>query len=97
MDQIAMSKARKSLQQMAAASSNNGAGWECPGCGCRDLRGEGNSSVESTRNPKGELVIRRKRICRHCRKYGVTTEETIVPAGYKLKVVPDDEEEVEAA
>lgn len=68
-----------------------GGNWSCPHCGCSDLRGEGNSSIESTRNPKRDLVIRRKRICRHCGQGGITTTEMIIPAGHRVIIIPDVE------
>lgn len=87
-------KPRKTLSQMAAeGNASNGA---CPRCGCKDWRGENNSSVESTRRPAGRGIIRR-RICRHCGQVGFKTEEVVVPDGCRLVVVQDDEDEERAA
>ena len=89
-----MSK-RMSLQEyaeraQAREAEENGGSWSCPNCGCSDLRGEGNSSIESTRNPKRDLVIRRKRVCRHCGQGGLTTSEVVVPDGHRIQIVPQE-------
>lgn len=82
-----------SLQQYAdetaAKEAADSGGWECPYCGCRDLRDSGKTSVESTRTPKRDTVIRRRRICRHCGKGGLTTAEVVLPTGHKVLIVPD--------
>lgn len=78
---------RPTAAQLAAGNAN---GWACPRCGCRDLRGEKNSGVESTR-VAGDAV-RRRRICRHCGQHVIVTKEVPVPEGFKVLVVPDEGE-----
>lgn len=69
--------------------------WMCPKCGCADLRGEKNSEVESTWHPSTQAVTRRRRICRHCGKHVITTDEIEIPPGFKIAVVPEDDYENE--
>ncbi len=78
-------------QYQAEANRQPDGGWACPRCGCKDLRGEDNSGVESTRNPNSEQVIRRRRICRHCGQHVMVTKEVPCPPGFKIVVVPEDE------
>ncbi len=66
--------------------------WACPKCGI-DLRGEMNSKVDSTRHAVKSGNTVRRRICRGCGQSFVRTEEVAVPSGYKIKIVPEDEEE----
>lgn len=84
---------RPTAQELAAGAVSSGA---CPRCGCRDWRGEKNSSVESTRKPDGRGIVRR-RVCRHCGQTAFKTEEVVVPEGHRLLVVPDEEIEEEFA
>lgn len=63
----------------------------CPQCGAVDWRGEVNSEVESTRHPEGLPSTVRRRLC-HCGQHGFVTEETVVPEGYRVLVVPEEPE-----
>ena len=86
---------KKTLQQyaMEAELADSKEPWACPRCGCRDLRGETNSEIQSTRHPIKDAVVRRRRVCRHCGQHAIRTEEVPVPDGFKVVVIPiaDDE------
>lgn len=86
---------RPTAQQLASGST--GGGYACPRCGCKDWRGEDNSFVEKTRHPANSSQTVRRKICRHCGQSAFRTIEAVVPEGMKLQVVPEDEEESEAA
>jgi transcriptional regulator NrdR family protein len=61
----------------------------CRMCGCMM------TEVADSR-PTGFASAKRQRQCRNC-KEPVTTYEVPVPEGFKVKVVPEDEEEEVAA
>lgn len=81
---------RPTPDQLIGASS-----YICPHCGAAEWRGEMKSKVETTRHPDGRITTVRYRLCQ-CRQHRFRTEETVVPDGHKLKVVPEEEEEVAA-
>jgi DNA-directed RNA polymerase subunit RPC12/RpoP len=53
-----MSKAPKSLEEMAAESANPRGGLECPKCGCKHF--------EIYKTIQGQSVKFRYKACRHC-------------------------------
>lgn len=79
---------RPSARQIAAQASG-GNPWECRVCGCKDWR------VRDSRY-NGDGPRKRERACRHCGE-PLTTQEIPVPEGFKIKVVPEEEEEECAA
>lgn len=82
---------RKSLRELAAraAKNANAGGWECPHCGCKDTK------VRKTWHPADPAIFaRRSRVCGNCGKSAPSpTTEVEVPKGFKVVVVPDDDEE----
>jgi transcriptional regulator NrdR family protein len=81
---------REYAAETAAKEAEESGGWTCPHCGCQDLRDAGGTRVESTRAPKRETVLRRRRICRHCKRGTLTTAEVVIPPGHKAIVVPEE-------
>lgn len=63
--------------------------FACPRCGSPDWRGEGNSEVESTRHPDGSVTTVRRRLCQ-CGQHAFKTEETVVPEGFRIVVIPEE-------
>lgn len=80
-------KPKKTLAQMQREAVE-GEGGGCRMCGCKM------TEVADSR-PLGFASAKRQRRCRNC-KEPVTTVEVPVPEGFKIKVVPEDEEEVAA-
>ncbi len=50
-------------------------GIECPRCGCRDMRDEQGRPWKITDTREGAGYIRRRRICRYCRRVVYTREQ----------------------
>lgn len=69
-----MEKQARTLAEMAeAAERNEGKGPVCPYCGCRHF------VVPSTwKVAAADVFAKRRRVCRNCGKYELTTKE--VPA-----------------
>ena len=88
---MSSNRPRQSLQQLQAeARGASGADpWACRSCGCRLW------SVKDSRLA-GAGPRKRERVCENCGE-PMTTQELPVPPGHKLAVVPDEEEECEAA
>ena len=51
-------------------------GIVCPRCGCRDLRAPDGRPWEITHTERKYGFIRRRRVCRYCRKVVITRERT---------------------
>jgi hypothetical protein len=64
-----MSKAPKSLQEMAAEASNPRGGLECPKCGCKDF--------EIYKTIKHDAVRFRYKSCRHCGQKVMTSTHSV--------------------
>lgn len=83
-------KPPKTLQQMQREAADENP-WACRACGCVNWK------VRDSR-PNGSGPRLRQRACRNCGEPMVTpTEEWVVPEGFKVKIVKEDEEECEAA
>lgn len=80
---------RPTAEQLAAQAAGNNP-WACPRCGCR-----GPHRVANSYEAGGER--KRRRICRNCGQGLIRTSEVPVPDGFKVVVVPEDEEEIERA
>jgi transcriptional regulator NrdR family protein len=71
------------------AQTNGTDPWACPKCGCKA------TEVIDSRRRDGDPARRRLRACLHCH-HPRETEEHIVPQGFKVVVVPEDEERAAA-
>lgn len=83
-----MTQPSKSLAEMRAESAAKASIdlWACPRCGCK-----GPHPVANTYDTAEGR--RRRRVCRNCGQgLVVTTERPDPPAGFKLAIVPEDEE-----
>lgn len=79
---------RPTARQLAAQSQGSDP-WACRMCGCRATE-----VVDSRQHGTGPR--KRVRRCLHC-KEPMSTQEIPVPDGFKIAVVPDEEEEEVAA
>lgn len=75
---------RPSARDIAKATTG-GNPWDCPRCGCK-----GPHRVVNSYEAGGER--KRRRVCRNCKQGLIRTAELPVPDGYKLKLVPDNED-----
>lgn len=78
-----MSGKRKSLSEYAAEAAQSQVG-SCPRCGCN-----GPHKVINTYPAKGGK--RRRMSCRNCHYGPIFSMEFIVPNGYHVELVPDNQ------